>query len=105
VGSTLTFVINTRQLWREGTANSSPPVDGSNAKRQWVLLLAGQRRGKRIGASPIMWPETLEQTAIRLDRESRSRHIQLGATPGGSVMITMTRPKRSQMCHRPRLVV
>ncbi len=105
VGSTLTFVINTRQLWRECAANSDPPVSGSIEKRQWVLLLEGQRRGKRIGASPIMWPETLEQTAIRLDRESRSRHIQLGATPGGSVMITLTRPMRSQMWHRPRLVV
>jgi hypothetical protein len=105
VGSTLTFVINTRQLWREGTANSDPPVDGSIEKRQWVLLLEGKRRGKRIGASPIRWPETLEQTAIRLDRESRSRHLQLGATPGGSLMITLTRPMRSQMWHRPRLVV
>jgi hypothetical protein len=80
-------------------------VSGSIEKRQWVLLLEGQRRGKRIGASPITWPEALEQTAIRLDRESRNRHIQLGATPGGSVMITLTRPMRSQMWHRPRLVV
>jgi hypothetical protein len=98
-------VINTRQLWRECAATSDPPVDGSIEKRQWVLLLEGQRRRKRIGASPITWPETLEQTAIRLDRESRNRHIQLGATPGGSVMITLTRPMRSQMWHRPRLVV
>ena len=29
VGSTLTFVINTRQLWREGIATFGRPADGT----------------------------------------------------------------------------
>jgi glycosyltransferase involved in cell wall biosynthesis len=105
VGSTLTFVVNTRQLWREGIATCSGSGDGTIEQRQWVLLVEAQRKGRRIGASPITWPETLELAAIRLERVSRSPHIQLGATSGGSVMITMTRPKRSTVWHRPRLVV
>jgi hypothetical protein len=105
VGSTLTFVVNTRQLWREGIATFSGSGDGTIEQRQWVLLVEAQRKGRRIGASPITWPETLELAAIRLERVSRSPHIQLGATSGGSVMITMTRPKRSTVWHRPRLVV
>jgi glycosyltransferase involved in cell wall biosynthesis len=105
VGSTLTFVVNTRQLWREGIASLSESEDGAIEERHWVLLVEAQRKGRRIGASPITWPETLELAALRLERVSRSPHIQLGATPGGSVMITMTRPKRSTVWHRPRLVV
>jgi glycosyltransferase involved in cell wall biosynthesis len=105
VGSTLTCVVNTRQLWREGIATFGESADGSIEQRQWVLLVEAQRKGRRIGASPITWPETLELAAIRLEQVSRSPHIQLGATSGGSVMITMTRPKRSTVWHRPRLVV
>jgi len=105
VGSTLTFMINTRQLWRDGITVSDGSVDGAIEQRQWVLLVQAQRKDKRIGASPITWPETLELAAIRLERVSRSPQVQLGASQGGSVMITVTRPKRSPAWHRPRLVV
>jgi hypothetical protein len=98
-------MINTRQLWRDGITVSDGSVDGASEQRQWVLLVQAQRKDKRIGASPITWPETLELAAIRLERVSRSPQVQLGATQGGSVMITVTRPKRSPAWHRPRLVV
>ena len=105
VGSTLTFVVNTRQLWREGIATAGGSSDGAIEQREWVLLVEALKRGRKIGASPITWPETLELAAIRVDRVSKSPHVQLGATSGGSVMITVTRPKRSTVWHRPRLVV
>ena len=105
VGSTLTFVVNTRQLWREGIATAGGSSDGAIEQRQWVLLVEALKKGRRIGASPITWPETLELAAIRVDRLSKSPHVQLGATSGGSVMITVTQPKRSTVWHRPRLVV
>jgi hypothetical protein len=47
----------------------------------------------------------LELAAIRVDRVSKSPCVQLGVTSGGSVMITVTQPKRSTVWHRPRLVV
>jgi hypothetical protein len=103
-GTTLTFTINIRQLWAEEVASSDAPADRKMKQHQRVLLVEAQRRGRRVGASPIRWPETLELAAIRFDREVRNPQIQLGATPGGSVMITM-RPRRSPIWHRPRLVV
>jgi hypothetical protein len=105
VGSTFTFMINTRQLWRERITTSDGSADGAVEQRQWILLVQAQRKGRRIGASPITWPETLELAAIRLERVSRSPQVQLGTSQGGSVMITVTRPKRSPVWHRPRLVV
>jgi glycosyltransferase involved in cell wall biosynthesis len=102
VGSTLTFTINTRQLWHEEIA---PAVDSTIEQGQRVLLVEAQQRGRRVGASPIRWPETLELTAIHVDRGARNSQMQLGTTPGGSVMITLARPRRSPMWHRPRLVV
>ena len=105
VGSTLTFVVNTRQLWREGIATAGGSSDGAIEQREWVLLVEAMKKGRRIGASPITWPETLELAAIRVDRVSKSPCVQLGVTSGGSVMITVTQPKRSTVWHRPRLVV
>jgi glycosyltransferase involved in cell wall biosynthesis len=105
VRSTLTFVISARQLWDKEIASPEKPADGRIELCQWVLLLEAQKRGRRIGASPIAWPEEVPSPAIRLGRETRNPQIQLGATPGGSVMITVARPRRSPPWHRPRLVV
>jgi hypothetical protein len=104
IGSTLTFKISPRQLWREETASDDVPAD-SGDQRRWILLLQAQRKDTLIGASPITWPETLDHQTIRLDRRGRNPHMELGTTAGGSVMITMRRPKRSATWHRPRLVV
>lgn len=104
IGSTLTFKINPRQLWEE-TASSDAAVVRSGEQRQWILLLRAQRKGTMIGASPITWPDSLESGAIHLEREARNSQVQLGSTAGGSVMITLRRPKRSTTWHRPRLVV
>jgi poly(ribitol-phosphate) beta-N-acetylglucosaminyltransferase len=104
IGSTLTFKISPRQLWQQDTASDDLRT-GSSDQRQWIMLLMAQRRDTMIGASPIMWPETLEHGTFRLDRRGRHPQIQLGSTAGRSVMITMRRPKRSPTWHRPRLVV
>jgi hypothetical protein len=104
IGSTLTFKISPRQLWQQDTASDDLHT-GSSDQRQWIMLLMAQRRDTMIGASPIMWPETLEHGTFRLDRRGRHPQIQLGSTAGRSVMITMRRPKRSPTWHRPRLVV
>jgi Glycosyltransferases involved in cell wall biogenesis len=105
IGSTLTFKINPRQLWTEETASSDYALEGSSEQRQWILLLRAQRKGTMIGASPIIWPSSLESEAIHLEREARYPQIQLGSTADRSVMITIRRPKRSPTWHRPRLVV
>jgi hypothetical protein len=105
IGSTLTFKINPRQLWKEETASSDDALEGSSEQRQWILLLRAQRKGTMIGASPIIWPSSLESEAIHLEREARNPQIQLGSTADRSVMITIRRPKRSPTWHRPRLVV
>jgi len=104
-GTTLTFTINVRQLWTDETDSTDAPTDGRIEQFHRVLLVEARRKGRRVGASPIRWPETLELTTIRVDREPRNREIQLGSTPGGSVMITVKRPSRSPNWHRPRLVV
>jgi hypothetical protein len=95
-GSTLTFKISLRQLRRAATA----VTDGPRTSKQpyWTLLLRAQRKGNVIGASPIIWPETLELAA-------RSPRVQLSATPGRSVMITVRQSRRSLMWHRLRLAV
>jgi glycosyltransferase involved in cell wall biosynthesis len=105
IGSTLTFKINPRQLWKEETASSDNALMSSSEQRQWILLLRAQRKGTMIGASPITWPTSLESGAIHLEREARNPQIQLGSTADRSVMITIRRPKRSPTWHRPRLVV
>jgi hypothetical protein len=106
VGPTLTFKINPQQLWREEMISSDDPEIAGSEQRQWILLVQAQRKGNRLGASPITWPRALELAPIRLGRHARNHELQLGPTPGGSVMITMRRPKRSSTWHhRPRLVV
>jgi len=104
-GSTLTFVINARRLCEEEIASSAKPAAETIEVRECVLLLEAQRKGRRVGASPIRWPETLDMTTINLERGKRSPYIQLCASPGGSVMISVTRPRRSPTWRRPRLVV
>jgi hypothetical protein len=105
IGATLTFKISPRQLWRnERTSSDDPEVPHS--EQQWILLVRAQRKGTMVGASPITWPKTLELAAIRPERHSGNPELQLSTTPGGSVMITARRPKRSTTWHhRPRLVV
>jgi hypothetical protein len=103
-GPMLTFKINPRQLWREETPSSHGARPSGGQQLQWILLLRALRRGTLIGASPISWPDTLEQAAIHLERDSRNPQIELGATPGHSVMITLKRQKRFPTWHRLRLV-
>jgi hypothetical protein len=105
IGSTLTFKISPRQLWKEEIDSSDALPAASSEQRHWILLLRAQRKGAMIGATPITWPRTLELGTVQLEREARNPQIQLGSTPGGSVMITLRQPKRSQTWHRPRLVV
>jgi glycosyltransferase involved in cell wall biosynthesis len=106
IGSTLTFKVSPRQLWKEEIASvNDASAAASSEQRQWILLLRSQRKGAMIGASPIAWPKSLEAGAIHFEREARNSQIQLGSTAAGSVMITVRRPKRSPTWHRPRLVV
>ena len=105
IGSTLTFKISPRQLWKEENDSSNALSTGSSEQRHWILVLREQRKGAMVGATPITWPETLEPGAIRVEREGRNPQIRLDSTPGGSAMITLRQPKRSQAWHRPRLVV
>ena len=104
-GSTLTFLINARRLCEGEIASFARPAGETIEVHECLLLLEAQRKGRRVGASPIKWPETLDVTTIRLERGTRSPQIQLCASPGGSVMITVTRPRRSPTWRRPRLVV
>jgi hypothetical protein len=104
-GSTLTFLINARRLCEGEIASFARPAGETIEVHECLLLLEAQRKGRRVGASPIKWPEALDVTTIRLERGTRSPQIQLCASPGGSVMITVTRPRRSPAWRRPRLVV
>ena len=104
-GSTLTFLINARRLCDGEIASFARPAAETIEVHECLLLLEAQRKGRRVGASPIKWPETLDVTTIRLERGTRSPQIQLCASPGGSVIITVTRPRRSPTWRRPRLVV
>jgi len=106
VGATLTFNVTSRQLSRNETVDSEDSEVFGSEQRQWILLLRAQRKGATIGASPIIWPKALEPAAIRIQRHIGHPDLQLGTTPGGSVMITMRSAKRSPTWHhRPRLVV
>jgi glycosyltransferase involved in cell wall biosynthesis len=105
IGSMLTFKISPRQLWSE-EAPSSEGLHGSGSEqRHWIALLRTERKGTMMGASPIIWPQGLKIPATHLVRHTRNLQIQFGSTPGGSLMITLRRPKRSPTWHRPRLVV
>jgi hypothetical protein len=57
-----------------------------------------------MAACPIMVPsETLRPAATRAG-EARGGRIQVGATPRGSIVVTVKRPRRFPVWHRPRLV-
>jgi glycosyltransferase involved in cell wall biosynthesis len=102
-GSTLTFKISARRFLHDKSASSDGPVAGVN--HQWVLLLREQRKGRLIAASPLLAAgETLRPAATREEGSQDSR-IRVGATPQGSVVLTVRRPRRMHAWHRPRLVV
>jgi glycosyltransferase involved in cell wall biosynthesis len=105
IGSMLTFKISLRQLWSEEALPSEGLHASGSEQRHWIALLRTERKGTMIGASPIIWPQGLKIPATHLARHTRNPQIQFGNTPGGSLMITLSRPKRSPAWHRPRLVV
>jgi hypothetical protein len=91
-GTMLTFKISARRLLHD-------EFDSSDA----VLLLQAERKGTIMAASPIMIPsDTIRPTAIRTE-EMRNGRIQVGATPRGSIVVTVKRPRRLPVWHRPRL--
>ena len=104
LGPTLTFKISARRFLRGEFASSDDIGDGIGDKRQWVLLLQAETKGRRLAASPIMVPsDALRPGATKA--ETRGSRIQVGATPRGSVVVTATRTRRSPVWHRHRLVV
>jgi hypothetical protein len=106
VRSTLTFKISARRFLHDESAFSAARGAGVADQRQWVLLLQAERKGKVMGASPIMVPsETLRPAATRAEEETRGSRIQVGATPRGSAVVTVKRRRRMPAWHRPRLVV
>jgi len=106
VGSTLTFKISARRFLHDESAFSAGRGAAVTDQRQWVLLLQAERKGKVMGASPIMVPsETLRPAATRAEEETRGSRIQVGVTPRGSAVVTVKRPRRMPAWHRPRLVV
>jgi hypothetical protein len=92
VGTMLTFKISARRLLHD-------EFDSSDA----VLLLQAERKGTIMAASPIMIPgDSIPPTASRPE-EMRNGRIQVGATPRGSIIVTVKRPRRLPVWHRPRL--
>jgi glycosyltransferase involved in cell wall biosynthesis len=104
-GSTLTFKISARRFLQDKSASSDGPGAGLAHQRQWVLLLRAERRGRLIAASPVMVPSEILRPAAARDQGTRDSRIQLGATPQGSIVVTVKRPRRMPAWHRPRLVV
>jgi poly(ribitol-phosphate) beta-N-acetylglucosaminyltransferase len=105
IGSMLTFKISPRQLWNDEAPSSKGLPASGTEQRHWIALLRTDRKGTMIGASPIIWPQGLQIPAKHLARRTRNPQIEFASTPGGSLMITLRRPKRSPTWHRPRLVV
>jgi hypothetical protein len=104
LGSALTFKISTRRLLRGEFASSDDIGDGVGDKRQWILLLQAETKGRRLAASPIMvLSDALRPAETKV--ETRGSRIQVGATPHGSVVVTATPTSRSPVWHRHRLVV
>jgi poly(ribitol-phosphate) beta-N-acetylglucosaminyltransferase len=106
-GSTLIFKISTRRFLHDesSSATSDGLPAGVTDQRQWVLLLRAQRKGKVMAASPIMVPSGTLRSAGAAGKGTRDGRIQVGATPAGSVVVTVKRPRRMPAWHRPRLVV
>jgi glycosyltransferase involved in cell wall biosynthesis len=104
-GSTLTFKISPRRFLHDKSASSDGPAAGVTHQRQWVLLLRAERKGRLIAASPVMVPSEILRPAAARDEGTRDSRIQVGATPQGSIVVTVKRPRRMPAWHRPRLVV
>ena len=106
MGPILTFKISARRLLDDEFVFSNGSGNGMTDQRQWVLLLQAERKGMIVAASPIMVPsDTLRAAVTTRAEESRDGRIQVGATPGGSVVVTVKRTRRLPAWHRPRLVV
>jgi glycosyltransferase involved in cell wall biosynthesis len=104
-GSTLTFKISPRRFLLDKSASSDGPAAGVTHQRQWVLLLRAERKGRLIAASPVMVPSEILRPAAARGEGARDSRIQVGATPQGSIVVTVKRPRRMPAWHRPRLVV
>jgi poly(ribitol-phosphate) beta-N-acetylglucosaminyltransferase len=104
-GPILTFKISTRRFLRDEFASSNGSGNGTTDQHQWVLLLQAERRGTIVAASPIMAPSDPLRPAATRAEETRDGRIQVGATPRGSVVVTVKRARRLPAWHRPRLVV
>jgi Glycosyl transferase family 2 len=106
MGPILTFKISARRLLDDEFVFSNGSGNGRTDQRQWVLLLQAERKGMIVAASPIMVPsDTLRAAATTRHEETRDGRIQVGSTPGGSVVVTVKRTRRLPAWHRPRLVV
>jgi hypothetical protein len=104
-GPMLIFRISARRFLHDEFASSNGSGNGTTDQCQWVLLLQAERKGMIVAASPILVPrDTLRPAATRAG-ETRDGRIQVGATPRGSVVVTVTRTRRLPVWHRPRLVV
>ena len=104
-GSILTFKINARRLLHDEFVPSNSSGNGTIDQCQWVLLLQAERRGMIVAASPIMVPSDAVRSTATMADETRDGRIQVGATPGGSVVVTVKRTRRMPAWYRPRLVV
>jgi poly(ribitol-phosphate) beta-N-acetylglucosaminyltransferase len=107
-GSTLIFKISARRFLHDEASSSATSDDsaaGVTDQRQWVLLLREQKKGKVMAASPIMVPSDTLRSAGAAGTGRRDARIQVGATPAGSVVVTVKRPRVTPAWHRPRLVV
>ena len=101
-GPILLFKISARRFWHDEFGSSNGSGNGTTDQRQWVLLLQAERKGTIVAASPIM---ALSDPVATRAEETRDGRIQVGATPRGSVVVTVTRTRRLPAWHRPRLVV
>jgi hypothetical protein len=90
MGPILTFKISARRLLDDEFVFSNGSGNGTTDQRQWVLLLQAERKGMIVAASPIMVPsDPLRAAATTRPEETRDGRIQVGSTPGGSVVVTV----------------
>jgi poly(ribitol-phosphate) beta-N-acetylglucosaminyltransferase len=100
-----TFKISARRFLHDEYLSSNGSGNGTTDQRQWILLLQAEKRGTIVAASPIMVPTDTLRPATTKAEETRDGRIQIGATPRGSVVVTVKRARRLPAWHRPRLVV
>jgi hypothetical protein len=100
-----TFKISARRFLHDEYLSSNGSGNGTTDQRQWILLLQAEKRGTIVAASPIMVPTDTLRAATTKAEETRDGRIQIGATPRGSVVVTVKRARRLPAWHRPRLVV